>query len=494
LGYVLLAAAALYTHFYSGFVLLAFNVAFLIAQVRPLSGCRQSTGQVIGWLCAQIAVLVLFAPWMPVVASQLEGNATYWHGAVDWVQIVGQTLRAFSVGETLDDAWVAGATGVMSLSVLLGAVALSRHQRGRWSALLLWLWMLIPTAILVLLNRSRPKFSPRYLMNALPAFLLLVSVGALWLFRTVRGSAFTFRGWVALAALLVTVAILGGATARSLANLYSDAETYRPDFRAVAEYIETHASGDDVIVLLGGHSYPAFTYYYRGPLPVLPVPKRLLPTTREPIDIRAFAALNDASAGKSRLWLVLWQASLADPTGLVVDALEQTYRRLGVGQTFHEVALLCFDVSPGPLLPEGAVPQSPLVAELGGQVRFLGYDLPVRSAPPGGTLYLYLYWEALTRMEHDYKVFTQILDETGRIVAQQDRVAGAASYPTSHWEPGAVVRDRFLLTVQRDAAPGTYRLIVGMYDPSPAMPRLSVRGEGGEGDRIFLADIRVTDE
>ena len=233
---------------------------------------------------------------------------------------------------------------------------------------------------------------------------------------------------------------------------------------------------------------------YRGSLPVLPLPQKLLPTTREPIDVRSFEVLNHAIAGREKLWLVLWQGSLADPTGLVVDGLEQTYHRLGVGRTFHDVALLCFDVSPGPLLPDGAVPQSQLIAELGGQVRFLGYDLPSRSTHPGGTLYLYLYWESLIEMEHDYRVFTQILGEEGQIIAQQDKVAGAEPYPTSRWAPGAIVRDRFLLTVQPQAAPGRYRLIVGLYDPSPAMPRLSVQGEGIEGDHITLGEITIVRE
>jgi len=451
-------------------------------------------GRLLGWVGAQLVVLLLFVPWMPFVVSQLETNATYWHGAVDWKQILSQTLIAFSVGETLQDAWAVSAACALSAIVLLGTLVLSAHRRGRWFALFLCLWIVIPTLVLIALNRSRPKFSPRYLMSALPAFLLLASVGALWLFRTARRNAFSFRGWVALAALLLVVAPTGGATARSLGNHYFGDQTYRSDFRAVAQYIESHATPNDLIVLVGGHSYPAFVYYYRGSLTVLPMPQGLLPTTREPLDVRSLEALNHSIVGREKLWLVLWQESLADPTGLVVDALEQTYHRLGVGRTFHDLALLCFDVSPGPLLADVAVPPSSLVADLGSQVRFLGYYLPARSTYPGGTLYLYLYWEALVEMQHDYKVFTQILGEEGQVVAQQDKVAGAESYPTSHWARGAIVRDRFLLTVQPQTAPGRYRLIVGLYDPTPAMPRLPVRGEGIEGDHIPVAEIVIREE
>jgi hypothetical protein len=177
--------------------------------------------------------------------------------------------------------------------------------------------------------------------------------------------------------------------------------------------------------------------------------------------------------------------------GLIVDELEQTYHRLGVGQTFHGLSLLAFDVSPGPLLTASAQPTVSMIAELGHQVRFLGYDLPVTEAKPGETLYLYLYWEALPGLYDDYKVFAQILTSDGEIVAQKDKLAGSEAYPTSHWLPGAIVRDRFLLTIQPDAEPGQHKLIVGLYNPGPGMPRLKVTGEGAREDHLLLAEVEI---
>ncbi|MBL7199258.1 MAG: glycosyltransferase family 39 protein [Anaerolineae bacterium] len=489
--YVLLATAALYTHFYSAFVLLGLNLGYLILEAREIACNRPSWTRILSWTGAQAIVLLLFAPWVPFVVIQLDVNATYWHGAVGWRQIVRTTLAAFSVGKTLDGPWATAATWAMSGLAMLGTLSIWRSRRDRWAVLVLWTWMLVPTLVLILLNRSRPKFSPRYLMNALPTFLLLAAAGALWLCRLVRRYAFAIGGWLAAAFLLLSMATLGGATSRSLANLYLNEHLYRPDFRSVARYIESHATPDDLIVLVGGHSYPAFTYYHRGPQAVLPLPDRLLPTTEQPIDLRALQALNQAIAGRQKLWLVLWQESLADPTGLITDALEQTYHRLGVGRTFHGIALFCFDVRTGPQFSPADMPSTPLQADLGEQVRLLGYDLPVRETHAGGTLYLYLYWEALTQVPRDYKVFTQILDQEGTLVAQHDKVAGAAAYPTSHWPPGTVVRDRFLLTVGSDAAPGTYRLIAGLYDPGPGLRRLPVQGEGAHGDHIVLAEVEV---
>jgi mannosyltransferase len=489
-AYTILAAAALYAHLYSGLVLLAINVMFLVQAIWA----RRSPGQLPGpatlrWVVAQAILLAALALWLPVVVAQIQNNATYWHGALGWRQIVRQTLIAFTVGTTLNDSWALGATYAMSLLAVLGTYALFK-RRERLLSLLLWAWMAIPVLFQVILNESRPKFAPRYLLNALPAFLLLASAGIRWLFSLAERPAQWAR-WAGILALLLSTGGLGGATARSLGNLYFDERYYRPDFRAVARYIEAHATPDDLIVLLAGHSYPAFTYYYRGPLPVLPLPEGLLPATQSPIDLSALQTLNQAILGRTQLWLVLWQDTLADPTGLVTDELQHTYRRLGVGRTFHGINLLLFDVSPGPLLAGSTAPRVPLHTNLGGQVQLLGYDLPAQVLYPGDTIYLYLYWQSVQDMTHDYKVFTQLLDGNGQIIVQNDQIAGAAAYPTSHWPTGSIVRDRFMLTIPPETTAGQYPLIVGMYQPGGTLTRLPVQGERGHGDYILLTEIQV---
>jgi hypothetical protein len=123
------------------------------------------------------------------------------------------------------------------------------------------------------------------------------------------------------------------------------------------------------------------------------------------------------------------------------------------------------------------------------QIRLVGYDLDRRTVQAGETLYLYLYWQALDKVEHDYKAFTQLLSAQSAIVAQQDKIAGAAAYPTSHWPLDALVRDRFLLTLDGNTPAGQYTLIAGLYRPGQAATRLRVQGSGS--DHIVLARISV---
>jgi len=476
IAYVLLAAAALYTHFYSGLVLLALNMAFILLALTQRLGLRRRWSLLdprsISWPGAQVVVLLLFAPWLPVAFTQLDMNATYWHGAVYWKQVVGQTLQAFSVGETLQGAWAHSATYAMIALAVLGIFSLLWQRRDQVVALL-GLWMLVPTLILIVITFNRPKFAPRYLLNVLPAFLLLVAAGVHWLLRLIARHRFGPTGWVALTMLVVPALIVAQATTRSLQNYYQDETLYRPDMRSVVEYICAHETGNDLIVLVGGYTYPAFKYYYDGPSAILPLPDMLLPSTREPIDPTDLARLNAAIVGRNELWLVLWQPQVSDPTGLVTDALEQTYPRLGVARPFHEMALLRFDIRSGAKLP--LAPRVAQAVDFGGQIRLMGYTLPVERIRPGETLYVYLYWQAIAPPNADYKVFVQLLDGRDQIVAQQDLIAGAAEYPTSHWPVGAWVRNRFLLTVRSDAPTGTYRLITGLYNPGTLI-RLPVCG------------------
>jgi hypothetical protein len=82
----------------------------------------------------------------------------------------------------------------------------------------------------------------------------------------------------------------------------------------------------------------------------------------------------------------------------------------------------------------------------------------------GAELDLVLYWQAATPLAERYTVFTQLLDAGGQIVAQQDNEPAGGQAPTDGWSPGAVVRDPYRLPLSAELPPGSYRLIVGLYN------------------------------
>jgi len=138
-----------------------------------------------------------------------------------------------------------------------------------------------------------------------------------------------------------------------------------------------------------------------------------------------------------------------------------------------------------------AAVQHPMQADLGGQIRFVGYDLPQGDASPGGVLPLTLYWQALRRMDTSYTVFTHLLDEESRIWGQQDNVAVQGTYPTTGWLPGEVIVDQYQIHVRDDAAPGRYQIEIGVYDAATGI-RLPVVGSADQallGDHLLLEEV-----
>ncbi|MGC8880233.1 MAG: hypothetical protein ACP5R2_13505, partial [Anaerolineae bacterium] len=145
---------------------------------------------------------------------------------------------------------------------------------------------------------------------------------------------------------------------------------------------------------------------------------------------------------------------------------------------------------------EGNVPSHPLQVTLGDQIQLLGYDLsPPPDAPlsPGQTLNLTLYWRPLRPLEDDYTVFTQLLGPDGQVWGQQDNQPQEGRYPTSQWEIGQSVVDRYLITVRPDAPQGPYRLLVGMYLLASGQRLSAVLSDGTHlpDDAIFLVELHV---
>ncbi len=92
-------------------------------------------------------------------------------------------------------------------------------------------------------------------------------------------------------------------------------------------------------------------------------------------------------------------------------------------------------------------------------VRLLGFDVQ----HDGQSVQIDLHWQPLRPLDADYTSFVQLLAAGDVKVAQSDQPVGGVYYPTSLWQPGQTLRDRHTLLLPADAAPGPYRLHVGMY-------------------------------
>jgi len=124
-----------------------------------------------------------------------------------------------------------------------------------------------------------------------------------------------------------------------------------------------------------------------------------------------------------------------------------------------------------------------------------GYDLYItRDAPEMATprVGVFLYWQATQPISRSYKVFVQILNADGRLIAQDDSVPVSWTYPTDAWQSGEIVVDFHSIVLSADVVPGTYAVQAGMYDEQ-TMQRLSVLSSAGAvvDDKVMLTKITL---
>jgi hypothetical protein len=179
------------------------------------------------------------------------------------------------------------------------------------------------------------------------------------------------------------------------------------------------------------------------------------------VDARALSQLKSIAQEHPRIWLVLWQNQISDPTNVVLDTLLEKGHRLNVGQNFHELSVLSFDVRDAPI---DDAPQHLVNYAFSEPVRAVGYNVDNRRIPIDMPLRFGLYLEAAGPITGNYQVFAHLLAPDGTLIAQADHIAGADSYPTSLWQPGNLLYNRFEIHPPAGTPPGEYHVVVGLYD------------------------------
>lgn len=122
-----------------------------------------------------------------------------------------------------------------------------------------------------------------------------------------------------------------------------------------------------------------------------------------------------------------------------------------------------------------------------------GYNLPSTQVTTADSLLLTLYWRATDNPATvDYMVFTHLLSDEARLIAQHDGIPANGARPTSGWGAGETIVDPHQMTFKSDALDytGTASIVVGLYDPDAPDERLPT---GAGNDYVTLpVTIEVT--
>jgi hypothetical protein len=130
--------------------------------------------------------------------------------------------------------------------------------------------------------------------------------------------------------------------------------------------------------------------------------------------------------------------------------------------------------------PAGMTPLGATYAE---GVRLTGY----RLAREAEKLQVALEWQTDHFLDADYTVFLHLQNAAGEMVAQGDGPPVNGQWPTSLWSPGVAVQDTHTIALPPGSAPGTYRLVVGLYDLVTGRRLPLAAG----GDAATLAEITL---
>jgi 4-amino-4-deoxy-L-arabinose transferase-like glycosyltransferase len=253
--------------------------------------------------------------------------------------VVPYTFFAFSVGFSLGPS-VRELHGSRSLATLLdhGSTLLplmaifgtlflfgiiTLWQEDKASAFLVS-WLVGPiVGTLVLVALTNLSYNVRYAAAALPAYTLILAAAV---------TAFRRRG--VQVALLSTLLFTNGL---ALAHYYYDPQYAREDSRSAAQYLESMAGPQDMILLVGNKR--GLQYYYGGDVPIVQWGRRAAND-----ELAIAERVRKLSEGYNRLWLIEIRPWEVDSKGVAKAVIDRTHTIIR-SKHFAGVDVYCYQIA-----------------------------------------------------------------------------------------------------------------------------------------------------
>ncbi len=497
--YIITTALSLYTHYSFPIVIAMENLLYGIWLVISWRQGRV-LGRVLRWVVVQLAVVAVYLPWLPIAYRQVSNwpSISQSHGLLFVVQ---EAFRLFSLGPTAGTKHASLLLLGFAAILIAGAwpLVLGQGQGPRTRPtieqeypsprLLIYLlplfYCLFPILMMYVLSLWRPAYRPKFFLVGGLAFCLILAKGIIRSSKAASSKRLTTR-YLLPATCLIFITV---ASTRSLQNYYFDPQYARDDYRGIAQYISALERKGNAVLLNAPNQWEIFTYYYKGDLPIYPLPRS------RPLDEAQTAdELTEITAEHNGIFAVLWAVDESDPGRFVEGWLgERAYKALDTW--YGNVRLAIYAV---PTASPREV-QNPLDAKLGDEIALLGYNLLTHEVEAGDILQLTLFWQALAQPKERYKVFVHLLDEAGHIVGQRDSEPGDGLSITTTWQAGETVADNYGVLIRPGTPPGQHRIEVGMYSLISGQ-RLAVseggqacpeRGRRARGDQLLLDSVSV---
>ncbi|MFN8489189.1 MAG: glycosyltransferase family 39 protein [Caldilineaceae bacterium] len=453
---------ALHTHYFSVFVLAA-QAVFVLRRALVLPRLRFT---IMPWLGLQGMLAVLYLPWVTQAGGILRGYGGNGDSPT-WNAALARALSVFAVGETVPVSQRMGWALLAGVLLLLGGWQLLHNgETGRRALWLLTLYLAIPLLATWYSATQRPLFNERYLIAAAPPFYLLIAALLERDGRLTQMNADRKNWAMGLGSVLVVILLIGNGL--SLNRYYTDpAYSKTRGWRGLAGALTRFSAGFSPaqVRLVQNFPDPTLWYYYRGPVDHVVLP----PGAHDKAGTRKTVA-EFQQKGVQLVILPLQPAPNWDDQQLAANALAATYE-LVKEQTVG--------VWPVQIYAQRPVQLTPLNVAFQNGVKLTGSAVQPATLTPGNLLVVHLNWQGdAKRLSRTEKVFVQLLNEAGQLVAQDDR-------PLAIQTPLAT----YGILLPEGLPIGAYQLITGLYDPSQTgAPRVAtVDGV----DFVKLAEIQA---
>lgn len=313
-GFVLATTTALYTDNGAIWYVLAVATFFLSSWSR-FSHRRRD------WLISQVAIVVLYIPWVPSLLAQTrQVTENFWLSPPSFSVLLG----AFLDFNSLNFPWIA--LSVLYMTALLVWTYIV-PERG-WSRGLASTWLFVPLAASLLLSLRQPIFLSRNLIAASLGYYLLL-VGTIHRFGSARSSA----------VLLLPLVLM---------NLVSIGHNVWREDRAPWRSLTAHVAAaaqereDGLILFVPSYAELPFSYYLgRQALPVetqgYPEDEILLHS-----DPRTVDDLAELLEGQPYVWLVLRDVEAVDPQWKVKTWLDSNGYVRGPDYVDEQISALTY--------------------------------------------------------------------------------------------------------------------------------------------------------
>lgn len=511
--YAVSGALGLWTLYYFAFLLLAINLMVVLWWFVAAKHRRVGWAWLAHWVLAQLAVLLLFAPWIPVAWRQVtQPPVPPWRGFTGLGRLLAETWSALCLGQSVEPRQVwpvlllfGGLFGLGLFSTRLRPRLQGVLRAGQTPPWFLAGYLFIPVFLIYLASLVTPLYHVRYVFTYSPPFYLLVGAGIAWLWQRWRPVA-----WLSLAAIVVF-------SATSLHAYHTDPHYASDDHRAASSFLAERWRPGDVVLVNAGYAYTALMTYWDGDS--IAWQGRLvengLSSWEEsvghgPVVVQTGTVDGDSSLGWGdpdsdfyamdraetaealdrlfaafdRVFVYRIYDTVTDPGGFIRGWLDENGIRFEDQVFTGESRLRVQGYLTGREPLDGM--EQPVEAGLAdGSLQLVGSTLLPSAVEVGGALDLALVWDVASGPS-DMILFAGLFDEMGRRWAQTDERSVGSLYSPPSWPEGSTIRTPLRIQLPPDILPGRYRVELGWYRFVDAQP---VWQPWVSGERWLLGEV-----